>query len=246
MKIREAASQHSMRSAFSRAVNDDLIRLSAAHGRIRRIVCECSRRMCTELLDVTAAEYEAVRAHPTRLLVVPGHELQDLQRVVSRTRWVAVVQEQQESLRVQSGATNGSSHVGNGKPPRVLIVEDEPFASRLWANNLRSAGLGVLEARNGLRGLARARSERPDLVTTDVALPGLDGFQLAEVLRRDEHTRRIPLIFLSARAEAAAAARAYALGAVAYLSKSHDLPAAASLVAGVLARFARDEPEFVA
>jgi CheY-like chemotaxis protein len=246
MEILGAASQHSMRSAFSRAVNDDLIRLSAAHGGIRRIVCECSRRMCATLLDVTIAEYEAVRAHPTRLLVQPGHELEDVQRMVSRTRWVAVVQEQQESLRMQSGATNGSPHVGNGKRPRVLIVEDEPFASKLWAINLRSAGLGVLEARNGFRGLARARSEQPDLVTTEVTLPGLDGFQLAEVLGQDEHTRRIPVIFLSGRAEAAAAARAYALGAVAYLSKSCDLPAAASLVAGVLARFARDDPELVA
>jgi len=60
-----------MRSAFSRAVNEDMIELSAAHGGIRRIVCECSRRTCTELLDVTVADYEAVRAHPTRLLVVP-------------------------------------------------------------------------------------------------------------------------------------------------------------------------------
>jgi len=245
MEIREGASQHSMRSAFSRAVNDDLIGLSAAHGGIRRIVCECSRRMCTELLDVAAADYDAVRAHPTRLLVVPGHELPDVQRVVSRTRSVAVVQEQQESFRMQSGATNGL-HADNGKRPRVLIVEDEPLTSKLWAINLRSEGLAVLEAPDGLQGLAQARSEQPDLVTTDVMLPGLDGFELAEALGQDEGTCRIPLIFLSGRAEAAAAARAYALGAVAYLSKSCDLRAAASLVAGVLARFTRDEPELVA
>jgi|RhiMetdeSRZDD1v2_1073273.scaffolds.fasta_scaffold13078_5 CheY-like chemotaxis protein len=245
MKIRGAPSQHSMRSAFSRAVNDDLIGLSAAHGGIRRIVCECSRRICTELLDVTVADYEAVRAHPTRLLVVPGHELANVQRVVSRTRFVAVIQEQQESFRMQSGETNGP-HVGNGTRPRVLIVEDEPFTRKLWAINLRSEGLGVLNASDGVRGLARARSEQPDLVTTDVTLPGLDGFELAEAMGRDEHTRRIPLIFLSSRAEAAAAARAYGLGAVAYLSKSCDFQAAASLVASVLARFARDDPELVA
>jgi two-component system, OmpR family, alkaline phosphatase synthesis response regulator PhoP len=245
MKTRGAASQHSMRSAFSRAVNEDLIGLSAAHGGIRRIVCECSRRMCTELLDVTVADYEAVRAHPTRLLVVPGHELADVQRVVSQTRRVAVVQEQQECLRMQSEATNGF-YTDNGKRPRVLIVEDEPFMCRLWAINLRAAGLYVLEAPDGFRGLARARSERPDLVTTDVMMRGLDGFQLAEALGQDEHTRRIPLIFLSGRAETAAADRAYGLGAVAYLSKSSDLRAAASLVAGVLARFARDDPELVA
>ena len=64
---------------------------------------------------------------------------------------------------MQSGTTNGL-HVGNGKRPRVLIVEDEPFTCKLWAINLRSKGLGVLEAPDGLRGLARARSEQPDLV----------------------------------------------------------------------------------
>jgi CheY-like chemotaxis protein len=245
MKVHGAASEHSMRSAFSRAVNDELIGLSTAHGAIRRIVCECSRRMCTELMDVTVADYEAVRAHSTRLLVVPGHELADVQRVVTRTRRVAVVQEQQESLRMQFGVTNGF-HLGNGKRPRVLIVEDDPFICKLWAVNLRSAGLSVLEAPDGFRGLDRARSERPDLVTTDVALPGLDGFQLAEALRQDKRTRRIPLIFLSGEAEAAATDRAYGLGAVAVLSKSCDLRAAASLVAGVLARFARDVPELVA
>jgi len=53
MKTHGAASEHSMRSAFSRSVNDDLVALSAAHGTIRRIVCECSRRRCDELLDVT-------------------------------------------------------------------------------------------------------------------------------------------------------------------------------------------------
>ena len=234
-----------MRSAFCRAVNEDLIELSAAHGGIRRIVCECSRRTCVELLDVTVADYEAVRAHPTRLLVVPGHELADVQRVVTRTSSFAVVQEQQECLRMQSEATNGQ-RAGNGKRRRVLIVEDEPFACELWATYLRSVGLRVLEAPDGFRGLERARSERPDLVTTDVMMPGLDGFELAEALGRDEHTRRIPLIFLSSRAEAAAAERAYGLGAVAYLSRSCDLRAAASLAAGVLARFARDDPELMA
>jgi CheY-like chemotaxis protein len=245
MKTHGASSEHSMRSAFSRSVNDDLVALSAAHGSIRRIVCECSRRRCEELLDVTIADYKAVRAHPTRLLVVPGHELAGVQRVVSRTRWVAVVQEQQECLRLQSLAAHGRD-VGRVEPPQVLIVEDEPSTCELWAANLRFAGLRVLEAQDGLCGLARARSERPDLVTTDVVMPGLDGFQLAEALGQDEHTRRIPLIFLSGHAESAAANRAYGLGAVAYLSKSCDLRAAASLVVGVLARFAPNNSGLVA
>ncbi len=78
----------------------------------------------------------------------------------------------------------------------------------LCSINLQFEGLVVLEAADGRHGLARARSERPDLVLTDVAVPRLDGFQLAEALRREEHTRQIPLIFLSGETTAANRARA--------------------------------------
>ena len=171
MEIREAASQHLMRSAFSRTVNEDMIGLSAAHGGIHRIVCECSRRMCTELLDVTAAEYEAVRAHPTRLLVVPGHELADVQRSGLP-----------DSLgRGRPGATGISSHAGwsDARPPPgqreapagVDRTKDEPFTSKVWAINLRSAGLSVLEAptaSGGWRG--RVPNSRISLPLTSCSL----------------------------------------------------------------------------
>jgi CheY-like chemotaxis protein len=105
---------------------------------------------------------------------------------------------------------------GNGKPPRVLIGE---------------------------RGLEQARSERPDLVLTDVMMPGLDGFQLAEALRADERTRQIPLIFLSSEAGPTNAERAHELGALAYLTKPFDPPALASLVAGaVVCADTREQP----
>lgn len=232
---------HSMRSAFSRSINDDLVRLSAPSGVIRRIVCECSRRTCTELLDVTIAEYDAVRAHPTRLFVVPGHELAAVQRVVTRTRVVAVVQEQQECLRVQNGHATDP-----GRSARVLVIDDEPLMRKLWSLHLRATGLCVLEASDGLLGLARARTEQPDLVVTDVNMPRLNGFQVAEALGGDELTRRIPLIFLTGQSESAGMDRAYELGAVAYLSKGCDLEAAACLVADVLARFTHAAPELVA
>lgn len=123
---------------------------------------------------------------------------------------------------------------GNGRPPRVLIVDDDPAMRMLCSVNLQIEGLVVLEAADGRRGLEQARSERPDLVVTDVAMPGLDGFQLAGALRGDERTREIPLIFLSADTEPANAARAQELGALAYLTKPFDLPALASLVAGAV------------
>lgn len=135
-------------------------------------------------------------------------------------------------------ATVPREHVvlrGNGHPPCVLVVDDDPAMRLLCSINLQLEGLTVLEAADGRAGLARARAERPDLVLTDVTMPGLDGFELAEELRRDKRTRAIPLIFLSGETRAANDTRARALGALAYLRKPFDPAALASLVAGVVA-----------
>jgi Mg2+ and Co2+ transporter CorA len=69
-----------------------------------------------------------------------------------------------------------------------LIVDDDPAIRMLCSINLQIEGLRALEAADGERGLEQARSERPDLVVTDVMMPGLDGFQLAEALRSHERT----------------------------------------------------------
>lgn len=114
---------------------------------------------------------------------------------------------------------------------RVLIVDDDPAVRLVCAVNLTAAGLQVLEAADGLDALAQAQTGLPDLVLTDVTMPGLDGFELAEGLRRDEQTRRIPLIFLSGEVAQANAERARALGALAYLTKPFDPIALASFVA---------------
>ena len=89
----------------------------------------------------------------------------------------------------------------------------------------------VLEAADGLEGLEQARCGQPDLVLTDVRMPGLDGFQLAAALRRDERTRQIPLIFLSGEVAQANIERVRALGARAYVTKPFDPLALAALVA---------------
>lgn len=118
-----------------------------------------------------------------------------------------------------------------GEAGRVLIADDDAAVRLVCAINLTAEGLHVLEAEDGLDALEQARRERPDLVLTDVTMPGLDGFRLAEGLRRDERTRRIPLIFLSGEVAPENAERARALGALAYLTKPFDPCALASFVA---------------
>jgi CheY-like chemotaxis protein len=89
----------------------------------------------------------------------------------------------------------------------------------------------VLEAADGLDALEQARRERPDLILTDVSMPRLDGFRLAERLRVDERTREIPVIFLSGEVGQSNAQRARSLGAVAYWTKPFDPQALATFVA---------------
>lgn len=104
----------------------------------------------------------------------------------------------------------------DGEAGRVLIVDDAAPVRLVCAANLEAEGLHVLEAADGLDALEQARRERPDLVLTDVTMPGLDGFQLAERLRRDERTHGMPVIFSSGEVGPANEERAGALGAVAF------------------------------
>lgn len=122
----------------------------------------------------------------------------------------------------------------NRSPARVLVVDDDPAMRLLCAINLELEGLVVLEAEDGLSALARARAEKPDLVVTDVSMPRLDGFGLAEALHRDRRTRRIPLVFLSGETNVTYEARAEKLGALAYLTKPVDPLMLASRIVEVL------------
>jgi CheY-like chemotaxis protein len=121
------------------------------------------------------------------------------------------------------------------RQPRVLVVDDDAATRMLCSVNLELSGLEVLEAEDGLHGLERARADTPDLVVLDVMMPGLDGFELAERLRRDRRTRSIPLLFVTAESAPANQTRARALGALGYVTKPFDPVTLASLVAGALA-----------
>ncbi|MGZ8691562.1 MAG: response regulator [Gaiellaceae bacterium] len=118
------------------------------------------------------------------------------------------------------------------RAPRVLLVDDDAAIRTLCSVNLRALGIDVIEAADGVEGLELVRRERPDLVLLDVAMPGLDGFEVGELVRRHRKTRHIPLVFLSGEAENDARARE--LGAVACLAKPFDPVALSSLIATAL------------
>jgi two-component system copper resistance phosphate regulon response regulator CusR len=104
-----------------------------------------------------------------------------------------------------------------GNDVKLLIVEDEPKTGDYLELGLREAGFGVDLARNGNDGLHWALSGDYDLVILDVMLPGLNGWQVLEKLRRTH--KDLPVLFLTARDEVEDRVRGLELGADDYLVK---------------------------
>lgn len=88
--------------------------------------------------------------------------------------------------------------------PSVLLVEDDLDGRRLYAEWLTGAGFRVAEAHNGLQALERALDSRPDVVVTDLNIPGIDGFELTRRLKQDARTRDIPVLAVTGYAAFAA------------------------------------------
>jgi DNA-binding response OmpR family regulator len=126
---------------------------------------------------------------------------------------------------------------------RVLVIDDEAPIRLLCKVNLEAAGMEVLEAENGPTGLAAARSESPDVILLDVMMPGMDGWQVLEELLRDDRTRNVPIVFLTARAELRDQARGLELGGVDYVTKPFNPLDLAPLVERLLERVERGEGE---
>mgnify|MGYP002960706627 FL=1 len=84
----------------------------------------------------------------------------------------------------------------------ILIAEDDHAISDLVAYNLERAGHVPLAAYDGLTALEVARRDKPDLILLDQMMPGMDGHGVLRELRRDSRTQGIPVIFLTAKAQA--------------------------------------------
>jgi CheY-like chemotaxis protein len=116
----------------------------------------------------------------------------------------------------------------------VLVVDDSDAIRALIVVNRELEGYDVRTATDGLQALEIVRDWRPDVITLDVVMPRLDGFETLERLRADPGTADIPVVVVTGRAQAVDRARGEALGADAYLSKPFE-PAELVSVVGRLA-----------
>ena len=135
-------------------------------------------------------------------------------------------------MPVSTGATT---------PHRVLVVDDEPHLVRAVRMYLELQGYTVFGAHSGEEALEAIRTRLPDLVILDVMMPGLDGFETLEELRRSSN---IPVIMLTARGDEDQKVRGLSLGADDYVTKPFSQRELLARVQAVLRR--AEQPALVA
>ncbi len=101
---------------------------------------------------------------------------------------------------------------------RILVVDDN--ADNRYSMRLLLDGYNVIEAASGEEGIRVARAERPDCILLDVRMPGVDGYVVCQELRRDDATRSIPIILVTAHdRDTQSVVRGLAAGADDYVTK---------------------------
>jgi CheY-like chemotaxis protein len=116
--------------------------------------------------------------------------------------------------------TGNLPHVGGAG--RVLVVDDDDVIRQLITVNLELEGFEVIPAVDGQDALDKVKDARPQVVTLDVMMPRVDGWEAAARLRADPDTAHIKVILLSARAQESDIQRGERIGVDAYLTKPFD------------------------
>lgn len=83
------------------------------------------------------------------------------------------------------------------KPARILLIDDDADFVKATTKVLESKPYEVIVAFDGKEGLEKARSEKPDLVLLDILMPKVDGFAVADQLKKDESLSKIPVVALT-------------------------------------------------
>ncbi|MCP5063350.1 MAG: response regulator transcription factor [Ignavibacteriae bacterium] len=104
---------------------------------------------------------------------------------------------------------------------KILIIEDDNDLVNNIGTLLEEEGYEIVIANEGIRGIEKAISEKPNLIICDIMMPGLDGYQVKETLNKNEATFDIPLLFLTARTDIKDLRRGMQLGADDYLFKPY-------------------------
>jgi DNA-binding response OmpR family regulator len=107
---------------------------------------------------------------------------------------------------------------------KILIVEDDKFLRELMTRKLLSLQYEVVSASDGEEGLEKIKTELPDVVLLDLILPGINGFEVLELAKKDSAIAKIPIIILSNLGQSEDIKKGLELGAQDFLVKAHFTP----------------------
>ena len=125
---------------------------------------------------------------------------------------------------------------------KILHIEDDPANRLLVRKLLSSAGFEVVEAADGLEGVRKAMQERPDLVLVDIAIPGLDGYEVTLRLRSEPQLRGMPIVAITAEGDRDTS---LAVGCDGFLQKPIDARSFADKLRGYLDGWRETTPSMV-
>jgi len=126
---------------------------------------------------------------------------------------------------------------------RILVVDDEEDILELITFNLAREGYQVFTADNGEKALKTAKSEMLDMIILDLMLPGIDGLEVARVLKSKDNTKSIPIIMLSAKGDESDIVLGLELGADDYVTKPFSPKVLIARIRAVLRRKSDDLPD---
>ena len=105
---------------------------------------------------------------------------------------------------------------------RILVVEDQEDLRGVLRDLLTGSGFEVTEAADGQTGVAKAKSERPDLILMDIQLPGIDGYEASRQIKADPDLQATPIIAVSSLAMKGDEQKARASGCDDYVTKPYS------------------------
>ena len=123
-------------------------------------------------------------------------------------------------------------------PKKILIVEDEANIRELLRLYLEREGYTVLEAENGVEGIKKWKSDKPDMLLLDVMMPVMDGWAVCREIRAESD---VPIIMLTAKGETADRVSGLEMGADDYIVKPLEMPEVIARVRAVFRRMAPDD-----
>jgi CheY-like chemotaxis protein len=117
----------------------------------------------------------------------------------------------------------------------ILVIDDHPVNLRLAAQVLQSGGHTVIRAEDAEQALGLLQERLPDLVLTDIGLPGMDGLELTRRLKADPRYRHLPVVALTASAMKGDERRVLEAGCDAYIAKPLDTRTLAAQISRIFA-----------